>query len=121
MTRNLRDVNAVEARRQLAFCTAEYRSRVSGLPPHSFLLDQTVGGVALHRPLGRIGQLLVATLDDNAHPVLRVDHLVNLDADQGVGAHPLDLLSDHRKAIEVIIVVGELERHDVRLVPACAR
>ena len=50
-----------------------------------------------------------------------VDNLLHLYTDQWVRTHPLDFLTDRGKAIETLIVVSEIDRHDVRLTPVDAR
>lgn len=70
----------------------------------------------------RIADLFVASEGEHTRPVELIDHLVDLDAHLGVLAHPVDLLSDRRKAVRAGAGRVELEdeRHDVRLVAARA-
>ena len=53
---------------------------------------------------GRLRQLLVPALDDDRRPVEAVEDVVELHADAGIGAHPLDLLADGREAVERVPV-----------------
>src|SRR5208282_858418 len=119
---NLLDVNAVEERRQRAFGIVQYGFRVTRLPPDGVAFEQFFAGVfASAAPFGDIRQFLVVTENDDARPLLRTYHLVRFDADLWVSAHPLDFFPDGGEAIQVFIVVGEIDRHDVWLALVGAR
>jgi len=118
---NLNDMNAVKHRCQRALCAVQDRFHITGLPPHAFLLQQIVSDCALGLVFGRFGQLFVATEDDYTHPFLRAHPFVRFDADQRVGAHPVDLLPNRGKAIQGIILVGEIDWHYVGLIPLGTR
>jgi hypothetical protein len=47
-----------------------------------------------------------------------IDYFVCFDTDQRVGTHPFDLLTERGDAVEMLVVVREIERHDVRLIVA---
>src|ERR1022692_1369116 len=100
---NLTEVNAEKDRHQRALRAVQDRFHVTGLPPHGFLLQYIMSDCALGLVFGRIRQFLVPTEDDYTHPFLRAHHLVRFDADQGVFAHPVDLLSNRASAIKGII------------------
>jgi hypothetical protein len=121
MAGNLKASNAVVDRHQRTGCTVKDRFHVSRLPPHGPLCQQAVGECPRALPFRRISQLLVATKDNDTHPLLRAHYFGRFDADPRVGAHPLDLLADRGKAIQVVILVSEIEWHDVRLGPLSAR
>ena len=112
------DPNTVEDRHQRA---RPGRFNVRWLPPHGRFLEKLVCDGAGALPLWRVGQFLVATENDHTHPLLLAHDLVDLDTNPRVGTHPLDLLPNRGKAIEGVIMVGEVYGHDIGLSPVRAR
>lgn len=74
------------------------------------LRAQAGGGIFV-----RIRQLFVRTEHEHRRPVRAVVDLFDLEADQGIGAHPVDLLPDRREAVDVAAIDVKRHRDDVRL------
>jgi len=64
-----------------------------------------------------IRKFLVPTSNDDTLPLLRTVDLIELESDQRVFAHPLDLLADRGSAIQTVLVIGEEHGDDIWLVP----
>ncbi|OJX79777.1 MAG: hypothetical protein BGO93_11390 [Mesorhizobium sp. 65-26] len=62
-----------------------------------------------------VGEFFIATVDHHASPSAALAVFADLDAYQGIGPHPIDLLARQGKRIEVIIRMGVVETHDVGL------
>ena len=84
-------------------------------PPVMTLLHELARMIALVFEL-RLGQFLELSVGDDAGPIGVAADLVDLDADLGIGAHPSDLLSESRKHINVICLVGDSYRDDIGLI-----
>jgi hypothetical protein len=79
-------------------------------------LEQSLGD-APHFVIRRgVWQLLVLAEDDDARPLPLSCDFVDLDTHQGILSHPLDLLTERGKAIEVLAVEVEMYGNDVGLV-----
>jgi hypothetical protein len=61
--------------------------------------DRTYSLLLGLRVFGRVGKLQVVPESNNAHPVVVGYDFVNLDADEGILPHPLDLLSQRGEAV----------------------
>lgn len=68
--------------------------------------------IAITSPLWRLWQFLKKTENDNASPLSIGAHFV--DQNLSILAHPVDLLTLHRKAIQMIVGQCVIEGHDVR-------
>ena len=64
-----------------------------------------------------IGQLFVASKDNKAHPLVVARNVVDFYTDKRICSHPIYFLADGADRIEiiVIVIVGEIDRHDIRL------
>ena len=69
-------------------------------------------------PFRGIQQLLIATLNNHTRPMRLIDYLVCFYRDQWVGTHPFDLLTELGNTVEMLFVVSEIHRHDIRLIVA---
>jgi hypothetical protein len=61
-------------------------------------------------------QFLVSPKDDDAHPLSVIYNFIQFDTDPWVGSHPLDFLARRRKAIEIRILVNEIDGNNVGLI-----
>ena len=120
--RHLVDVDAVEdGRESEARLVPMLGGAESRLPPHGAFLQELVSLPARGAECGRIGQLLIATKNHDAHPLIAIRPLINLQADERIGAHPLDLLSECGEPVEMLSIVREVDWKNIGLVVACAR
>ena len=69
-------------------------------------------------PLGRIPQLLIATLNDHTRPVIVIDNVLCFYRDEWVGTHPFNLPTELGNTIEMPLVADEIDGHDIRLIVA---
>ena len=90
----------------------------SRLPPIAPSLKERFRPLSRLRLFGRILDFLVAAENDDRLPMVPVLHIVDLQADQRVGAHPVDLLADRGKPIDApaLGVEREMDWHYVGLV-----
>src|ERR1700730_7974948 len=88
----------------------------SRLPPHRAFLQNLESVRARIFIFGRIRYLLLATNHNNAHPVIVTRSFINLQTDQRIGAHPLDLLPQRGAPVEMLSIVREVDRHNVGLI-----
>jgi hypothetical protein len=65
------------------------------------------------RPFRGVQQLLIATLNDHARPMIVIEYFVCFYTDQWVGTHPFDLLTEPGNTIEMPFVISEIHRHDI--------
>jgi hypothetical protein len=95
----------------------------AGQPPVRPLLKQVQRAAAGNVVRRRIPDFLEATEDQDRGPVRLVGHVVHLDAHSGIGAHPVDFLSDGGKPVQAIALAVEVEkdRHDIRLLATATR
>jgi hypothetical protein len=91
---------------------------VSGLPPHSAVFEGVLSGAANFPVFGFFGEFLETTENDNASPVIVGKDFVGFDADERIGAHPIDFLAEGGEAVETVAFVSEIDGNDVGLVGA---
>lgn len=94
-----------------------YRAR---FPPIRMPAEQGPGVVALELVSDAVRKFLIAPVDNHALPASGGAPLIDLDRDERIAAHPIDLLAQHRERIEMIVRMGIIERYDVRLSVFCA-
>jgi hypothetical protein len=88
----------------------------SWLPPHGVSLKHAFGCPARVFILGCVRKLLIVSDDDDAHPVAVRCELVDLDTDERILSHPLDLLPERRVAVEILPLQIDADRNDIRLI-----
>jgi len=74
-----------------------------------------VSVVADRRPLELVRKFLVASDGDYAAPLSVANDFIYFYANERIGAHPLDLLTQRREAVDMIFIGGEIDRNDIRL------
>jgi hypothetical protein len=88
-----------------------YSSRIPRLPPICFPGQESMN----HFLLGFIGDRMISSEYDYTLPLLRGYDLISLQADQRIGAHPRDLLTNCREGVNIMPFNTEIDRNDVGL------
>jgi hypothetical protein len=114
------NVDAVENWCRGFWSTARLRSGVSGLPPHSPFFEDGLGLAACLPVLGLVRQLLVATQNDDARPMVVTKDFVRFNTDKGIRAHPFDFLSECGKTVQAVGLKRKVDGNNVRLIIARA-
>lgn len=87
-------------------------------PPRRSFLQQHERRFPSALVLGNVGQFFITAEHNNARPLFVAGKVIELDAHKRVRTHPLNLLSKRADCVEIVFVVGEINRHDVWLVVA---
>ena len=117
-TSHLINMNAVIYRNQFIYSIEMGCPDIGWLPPHRLMLEQLMRQFTFQPPFRGIQQLLIATLDNDTHPIMVINYFVCFNTDPWVGTHPIDLLTPRGETVEMSFVISEIDRHDVRLIVA---
>src|SRR5215471_15762173 len=85
-------------------------------PPGRTSLQVFQGLLACLLEFNGIRQFFVSPKYNKTHPFIRAVYLVDFYADEGILAHPLNLLSKRADGIKVTVCVSKMNRYDVRLI-----
>lgn len=108
-------VNAKVQELQGALLSIYDRLHVARLPPQRTSSQQSVGIASKLVVSRRICEFFIPPEGDHRLPFVRADQFVHFHANQGIRAHPGDLLADGGKAVETIAIVNERHRSNVGL------
>src|SRR6266496_2110178 len=91
------------------------RRNIGRLPPNGSLFQQVVSVVANRSVHRQVRQFMITSEDDHAAPLRGANNFIYFHADKRIGAHPLDLLTQRREAVDMIFVGGEIDRNNIWL------
>src|ERR1700733_6512305 len=72
--------------------------------------------IALLGKWRQVGQFTVAATENHTRPLKLVRNLIDLDTHSWIRAHPFDLLTGGSEPIEMVRLICEVDRHDIRLI-----
>src|SRR5690606_14313001 len=61
-----------------------------------------------------VRQLLELPLDDNTLPFSTISRFLHDERNLRVGTHEIDLSARQRECVEMVVGIGEIDRHDIR-------
>src|SRR6185436_11698673 len=120
MSSNLIDAYTKEYGSQRMRLVSMLLSDIRRLPPNGSFLKARMSPSPCFFIRSFVGKFLISTRRNNTYPLVLIGNFVYFETNHGIGAHPLDLFSQGRKAVKVAAIESEVHRHDIRLVVFCA-